>query len=182
MKSVALAPFNCAGPLVGIRSMTEVLMHVAVSAGGLPPTRPQIRNTLLQIVALIQGQQVSVHNNTQEQLAACVLLPQCGALLVGTACHAPLLRPEAAEAAALMGVSVLLVRMDVDRGVSVDIRLAHHAGWLCNYRLESGPDGRLLVPPKSDQLYLSLSAVGVAESAPPALNGSYLVSSEGGNA
>jgi len=162
--------------------MTEVLMHVAVSAGRLPPTRSQVRNTLLQIAAMIQGQEVSAPRNTQEQLAACVLLPHCGFLLVGTACGAPLLRPEAAEAAASMGVSVLLVRIDVDRGVSVDIRLAHHTGWLCNYRLESGPDGRLLVPPKSDQLYLSLSAVGVAETVPPAFNGTVLARSEGGNA
>jgi len=156
--------------------MTEVLMHVAVSAGGLPPTRPQVRSTLLQIAAMIQGQEVSAPRNTQEQLAACELL------LVGTACHAPLLRPEAAEAAASMGVSVLLVRMDVDRGVSVDIRLAHHTGWLCNYRLESGPDGRLLVPPKSDQLHLSLSTAGVAETVPPAFNGTALAHAEGGNA
>ena len=182
MKSVALAPFNCAGPLVGIRYMTEVLMHVAVSAGGLPPTRPQARNTLLQIAAMIQGQEVSAPRGTQEQLAACVLLPQCGALLVGTACGAPLLRPEAAEVSALMGVSVLLVRIEVDHGLSVDIRRAHHTGWLGNYRLQSSPDGLLLVSPKGDQLHLSLSTAGVAETVPPAFNGTALAHAEGGNA
>ncbi len=162
--------------------MTEVLMHVAVSAGGLPPTRPQVRNTLLQIAAMIQGQEVSAPRNTQERLATRVLLPQCGVLLVGTACGAPLLGPEGAEVAALIGVSVLLVRMDVDYGLSVDIRLTHHTGWLCNYRLESGPDGLFLVPPKSDQLYLSLSIGGVAETVPPAFNGTVLARLEGGNA
>ncbi len=162
--------------------MTEVLMHVAVSAGRLPPTRSQVRNTLLQIAAMIQGQEVSAPRNTQEQLAACVLLPHCGFLLVGTACGAPLLRPEAAEAVALMGVAVLLVRIDVDHGLSVDIRLAHHTGWLESCRLESCPDGLCLMPPQSDQAYLSLSAVGVAETVPPAFNGTLLSLWKGGNA
>lgn len=161
--------------------MTEVLMHVAVSAGRLPPTRSQVRNTLLQIAAMIQGQEVSAPRNTQEQLAACVLLPHCGFLLVGTACGAPLLRPEAAEAVALMGVAVLLVRIDVDHGLSVDIRLAHHTGWLESCRLASCPDGLCLMPPQSNQTHLSLSAAGVAECAPPAFNGSSFVSLEGGN-
>ena len=182
MKSVALAPFNCAGPLAGIRYMTEVLMHVAVSAGGLLPTRPHVRNTLLQIAAMIQGQQVSAPRNTQDQLAACELLPHCGVLLAGTACHAPLLRPEAAEVAALMSVSVLLVRMDVDRGLSVDIRRAHHTGWLESCRPKSCPDGLCLMPPQSNQTHLSLSAVGVAETVPPAFNGTALAHAEGGNA
>ena len=162
--------------------MTEVLMHMAQSAGRLPPSRPQVRNTLLQIAAMIQGQEVSAPRNTQEQLAACVLLPHCGVLLAGTACGAPLLRPKAAEAAASMGVSVLLVHMDVDHGLSVDIRLAHHAGWLCNYRLESSSDGLCLVPPQSDQTYLSLSADGVVETVPSAFNGTVLSLWKGGNA
>jgi len=162
--------------------MTEVLMHVAVSAGGLPPTRPQVRNTLLQIAAMIQGQEVSAPRNTQEQLAACELLPQCGVLLEGSACGAPLLRLVAAEVSALMGVSVLLVRIDVDHGLSVDLLLAHHTGWLGNYRLESRPDGLCLMPPQSDQAYLSLSADGVVETVPSAFSGTVLGRSEGGNA
>lgn len=161
--------------------MTEVLMHVAVTAGGLPPTRPQVRNTLLQIAAMILGQEVSAPRNTQKQLAACELLPQCGVLLVGTACGAPLLRPEAAEVSASMGVSVLLVRINVDHGLSIDLLLAHHTDWLCNNRLESCPDGLCLMPPQSNQTHLSLSAAGVAECAPPAFNGSSFVSLEGGN-
>lgn len=95
--------------------MTEVLMHVAVSAGWLPPTRPQ-------------------------------------------------------------------VRIDVDHGLSVDIRCAHHAGCLGNYRLQSSPDGLCLMPPQSGQPHLSLSAYGVAETLLPAFNGYSLARSEGGNA
>lgn len=162
--------------------MTEVLMHVAVSAGGLPPTRPQVRNTLLQIAAMIQGQEVSAPRNTQERMAACVLLPQCGVLLVGIACHAPLLRPEAAEVAASMGVSALLVRVDVDHGLSIDIRRAHYTGWLGNCRLESSSDGLCLMPPQSNQPHLSLLVAGVAEPAPATFNGYSLARSEGGNA
>ena len=61
----------------------------------------------------------------------------------------------------MTGMTVLLLRIDVDHGVSVDIRFAGQSDWLCNYRLEYGANGLSLVPPRERQPRLCLAADGV---------------------
>lgn len=136
---------------------TEVMMPSCLRAGLLPPTRPLVRDYLLQVAALMGGQ-ASIE---PQAMGACVVLPYCGVLLVGTACRAPLLQPEADVAATVTGMTVLLLRVDVDHGVSVDIKLADQSDWLCNYRLEHGASGLSLVAPREGQPRLCLAANGV---------------------
>lgn len=156
---------------------TEVVMPSFLRAALLPPTRPLVRTHLLQIAGLMGGQAAI----EPQAMGACVVLPYCGVLLVGTACRAPLLQPEADVAATVTGMTVLLLRVEVDHGMSVDIKLAGQSGLLCNYRLEHGTNGLSLVPPQEGQPRLCLAADGVTADTSYPCTASMLVRSEGGN-
>lgn len=158
----------------------RMMMHSIVSAGLLPPTRPMVRDRLLEVATLIGGPLVRPAADHQA-MTACVLLPQAGLLLVGTACRAPLLRPESFVVGKLMELTVLLLRFDAERGISLDIKLADRSDWLCNYTVQGGRNGLSLIPPREGQPLLRLSGDGLAEERPQVFNASILQRSEGVN-
>lgn len=128
---------------------TMLLERPTVDAPILPPTSQAVLHRVRAVAAAIGGLIDPAASIRQPLLEGCLVMPYAGLAIAGTACRRPLLVDEGEAIVRQTGLDLVLVRYDVDSGVTFDIRLTQTSGWLWNYVASRAEGGDLWFVPQA---------------------------------
>ena len=91
-----------------------------------------------------------------------LVMPSAKLVLAGTSCSRPMYFPECELLADVSEFDVALLRHDVDRGVSFDIRFKDTGQWSCCYLAWWHPyDGLWLIPTAGEETFIQAGELGL---------------------
>lgn len=91
-----------------------------------------------------------------------LVMPSAKLVLAGTSCSRPMYFPECELLADVSEFDVALLRHDVDRGVSFDIRFKDTGRWSCCYLAWWHPyDGFWLIPTAGEEIFIRADELGL---------------------
>lgn len=122
------------GPLQREYYMTMMVRkRLAACETLLPPTNRSIRSHVQKLAAALGVSADTDEMSRQLKQASFLMLPAINILLTGTACSRPLLFRECDDLARFTGADIILLRYDVDTGVTLDMKLQGQLNWLRHY-------------------------------------------------
>lgn len=120
-----------------------------------PDVSASVHHRMLMVTGLFQGIVDLEPHRTGRVPKNVLWMPGRHLLVAGTRCPRPALLNEAADAAANVGLDMLIVRDEIDNSfelrTSFDIRLDDEKRWRCGYYLWQSAEGRLYLLPDEDR-------------------------------
>lgn len=134
----------------------------------MPLTTRQVHNGLEALCLAIDGLIDTLAHIRNPILSGCAVMPYADLVISGTNCRRPLILPEADKIAGTTGCDFLLLRNDLFRGTSFDIRLQQREGWLFNYLAWRREGDLWLIPQSGECTYIRAVGSGLElEQKPP---------------
>lgn len=149
-----------------------VTNHPATGEPVLPTPGRRVANRLEAFLIALDAL-IDTHAGIRNPLlAGAAVMPYANMALAGTSCGRPLLFNEGEKIARETGLTVLLLRDDVERGVTFDIRLQERPDWLCRHvAWRRGQNDLRLIPEAGAGPFLRVTGAGIeCERAAPFLD------------
>lgn len=147
-----------------VQAMTMMTIPPFVGEPLLMPTTHRARSRLKAFL-VATGAMIDTGAAQQNALLAeCYVAPFAGFVATATCCGRPLLYPEAQLIAQSIGLDMILLRFDAERGTSFDVLFEGSERWLCCYLAWRRRDGDLwFIPSAGEGPFIRVCAWGLEQ-------------------